>query len=107
MEFALSPETPMALALGLELFMVMWVAMMIAMMFPSVYPMVLLLACISRRPAGLSAESRLPTCIVVAGYLVIWTLIGGVMYLLSLLVHWAHGQSTALTNGLVWSAPSS
>jgi predicted metal-binding membrane protein len=54
-ESALSPEMPMALALGLGLFMAMWVGMMIAMMFPSVYPMVLLLARISRGPAGPSA----------------------------------------------------
>jgi len=54
--------------------------------------MVLLFARISQGQAAPSAQARLPTWIFVTGYLVIWTLIGGVMYLLSLIVHWAIGQ---------------
>jgi len=88
-----SPETSAALALRFGLFLAMWVAMMIAMMFPSVYPMVLLFARVSKGQAGPSAnKAQVPTWIFAAGYLVIWTLMGGVMYLASLLVHWAIGQ---------------
>jgi len=89
---AASTEASTALALGLGLFLAMWVAMMMAMMFPSVYPMVLLFARVSKGQAAPSAQTRVPTWIFVAGYLVIWTLIGGVMYLASLLVHWVNGQ---------------
>jgi predicted metal-binding membrane protein len=93
MASAESPEASTALGLELGLFLAMWVAMMIAMMFPSVYPMVLLFARVSKGQAGTSAnKAQVPTWIFVAGYLVIWTLIGGVMYLASLLVYWANGQ---------------
>jgi predicted metal-binding membrane protein len=78
--------------LGLGLFMAMWVAMMMAMMFPSVYPMVLLFARVSKGQVGQSAQTRVPTWIFVAGYLAIWTLVGGVVYLASLLVRWGNGQ---------------
>jgi predicted metal-binding membrane protein len=91
MTSAVSPEASTALALGFGLFLAMWVAMMIAMMFPSVYPMVLLFARVSKGQAGPAAKAQVPTWIFVAGYLVIWTLIGGVMYLASLLVYWANG----------------
>lgn len=89
---AAATEAPTALALGLGVFLAMWVAMMAAMMFPSVYPMVLLVARISKGQAGRSTQAQLPTWSFVTGYLVIWTLLGGVMYLVSLLVHWATGQ---------------
>jgi predicted metal-binding membrane protein len=81
-----------ALVLGLGLFMAMWVAMMVAMMFPSVYPMVLLFARVSKGQVGQSAHTRVPTGIFVAGYLAIWTLVGGIVYLASLLVRWVNGQ---------------
>jgi predicted metal-binding membrane protein len=89
---AADTEASTALVLGVGLFLAMWVAMMVAMMFPSVYPMVLLFARVSQGQAGPSAQTRVPTWIFVAGYLVIWTLIGGVMYLASLLVGWVNGQ---------------
>jgi predicted metal-binding membrane protein len=89
---AVSTEASTALALGFGLFLAMWMAMMIAMMFPSVYPMVLLFARVSKGQAGLSPRTPVRTWLFVAGYLVIWTLIGGVMYLASLVVHWTSGQ---------------
>jgi predicted metal-binding membrane protein len=78
--------------LGVILFLAMWVAMMIAMMFPSVYPMVLLFARVSKGQAGQSGKRQVPTWVFVAGYLAIWTLFGGLMYLGSLLVQWMGGQ---------------
>jgi predicted metal-binding membrane protein len=81
-----------ALVLGVGLFMVMWVAMMMAMMFPSIYPMVLLFTRVSKGQVSQSAQTRVPTWIFVAGYLAIWTLVGGVVYLTSLLVRWVNGQ---------------
>jgi predicted metal-binding membrane protein len=92
MPSAAKPQASTTLALGVGLFLAMWVAMMVAMMFPSVYPMVLLFARVSKGQAGQSGRTQVPTWIFVAGYLTIWTLIGGVMYLASLLVHWVSGQ---------------
>jgi predicted metal-binding membrane protein len=86
-----SPEATTGLALELGLFLAMWVAMMIAMMFPSVSPMVLLFARVSKRPVGLSGQTQVPTGVFLAGYLVIWTRIGGAMYLASRVMHWASG----------------
>jgi predicted metal-binding membrane protein len=76
------------------LFLAMWVAMMIAMMFPSVYPMVLLFAHVSKRQASQSGKTQVPTWIFVTGYLAIWTLLGGLMYLASLLVQWLGGPGS-------------
>jgi predicted metal-binding membrane protein len=92
MDATATAEASTALALGLGLFLAMWVAMMVAMMFPSAYPMVLLFARVSKGQADQTDRRRVPTWIFVAGYLAIWTLIGGVMYLASLLVHWVGGQ---------------
>jgi predicted metal-binding membrane protein len=65
---------------------------MIAMMFPSVYPMVLLFARVSKGQASQSGKRQVPTWLFVVGYLAVWTLTGGVMYLASLLARWAGGQ---------------
>jgi predicted metal-binding membrane protein len=102
---AATTEVSTALVLGAGLFLSMWVAMMVAMMFPSVYPMVLLFARISKGQAGPSAQTQVPTWIFVAGYLVIWTLIGSVMYLAALVVRWVTGQVSWLGEwGFVGSA---
>ena len=54
------------------LFLVTWLVMMVAMMFPSVAPMVLAYASVSRtRGAG-----YVPTTVFVAGYLLVWTVVG-------------------------------
>ena len=54
------------------LFLITWLVMMVAMMFPSVAPMVLAYASVSRmRGAG-----YVPTAVFVAGYLVVWTVVG-------------------------------
>jgi predicted metal-binding membrane protein len=92
MDSAAKTEASPTLILDLGLFLTMWVAMMIAMMFPSAYPMVLLFARVSKGQADRSDQIQVPTWIFVAGYLAIWMLIGGLIYLASLLVRWIGGQ---------------
>ncbi len=53
-------------------FLAMWVTMMVAMMFPTIAPIVLLHRLVVRRHGG----GRLPTASFVAGYLLVWSLIG-------------------------------
>lgn len=54
------------------LFLAMWVGMMVAMMFPAVAPMVL-----AHRSVVLHrGEGRAPTVAFVAGYLVVWSVVG-------------------------------
>jgi predicted metal-binding membrane protein len=54
------------------LFMSMWLTMMVAMMFPTIAPMVL-----AHRMVVLKrGEGNLPTVVFVAGYLLIWTVVG-------------------------------
>lgn len=62
----------MLMDLTIPLFMVMWLTMMVAMMFPTVAPMVLAhrMVVMQRR------EGSLPTVVFVAGYLLIWAVIG-------------------------------
>jgi predicted metal-binding membrane protein len=81
------------------LFLIMWLAMMVAMMFPSVYPMVLLFARVSGGQSTRTGQSQVPTWIFVAGYLAIWTVVGGVMYLAYLAVRWA---GIYVTGGGYW-----
>jgi predicted metal-binding membrane protein len=97
-EPAAQPKAPTMIALESALFLAMWLAMMIAMMFPSAYPMVLLFARVSKGQPRQSntTGTQVPTWIFVAGYLAIWTLIGGLMYLASLLVRWLGGQMGGL-----------
>jgi predicted metal-binding membrane protein len=92
MDSASTPQASTTIAFEVMLFLAMWITMMIAMMFPSVYPMVLLFARVSKGQASQSDKTQVPTWIFVAGYLVIWTLIGGLLYLASLLVWWVGGQ---------------
>ncbi len=94
MEPTARPEASTTLALEVGLFLAMWVAMMIAMMFPSIYPMVLLFARVSKGQATQFDKTQVPTWMFVAGYLVIWTLLGAVMYLASLFLRWIGGQVT-------------
>jgi predicted metal-binding membrane protein len=93
MDSAAKPEVSTTIVPEIMLFLAMWIAMMIAMMFPSVHPMVLLFARVSKGQTGQSDKTPVPTWIFVAGYLAIWTLLGGLMYLASLLVRWVGGQA--------------
>jgi predicted metal-binding membrane protein len=70
----------------------MWVAMMVAMMFPSVYPMVLLFARVSQGQSAQAGSPQVSIWVFVAGYLVIWTVVGGIMYALYLILRWFGGQ---------------
>jgi predicted metal-binding membrane protein len=92
MDSAAKPEPSTAVALEVMLFLAMWMAMMIAMMFPSVSPMVLLFARVSKGQAAQSDQTQVPTWIFITGYLAIWMLVGGLMYLASLLMRWVGGQ---------------
>jgi predicted metal-binding membrane protein len=98
------PSASTAVALEAVLFLSMWVAMMIAMMFPSVYPMVLLFARVSKGQSTQTGHTQVPTWMFVAGYLVIWTLMGGLMYLASLGIRWLEGHMAWPRN---WASLSS
>ncbi len=58
---------------GLASFLVMWTVMMAAMMFPAVIPVVLAFATLSR---GRGANVPVAAALFVAGYLVVWGLLG-------------------------------
>jgi predicted metal-binding membrane protein len=92
MEPTAMPEASSTMALEAGLFLVMWVAMMVAMMFPSVYPMVLLFARVAKGQSARPGSTQVPTWVFVAGYLVIWTLVGGIMYALYLTLRWLGGH---------------
>jgi predicted metal-binding membrane protein len=70
------------MGLSTPLFLAVWVAMMIATMFPAVAPMVLMFARIgaNKRTAGQTAPS---TWLFVTGYLLVWTALGVVAYVLA------------------------
>jgi predicted metal-binding membrane protein len=75
------------------LFLAMWLAMMVAMMLPSVAPMVLLFARVSKGQAVQTGMAPVPTWLFVAGYLVVWTLVGAAMYPASLGAGWLGAQA--------------
>jgi len=56
------------------LFLLIWLAMMAAMMFPSAWPVVMIYAAVARRRVGGSVP------LFVAGYLLVWEMIGLVAY---------------------------
>jgi predicted metal-binding membrane protein len=64
---------------GLVAFVVAWAVMMVAMMFPAAAPMILLFRTIAtqRRTSG---GAFVPTWIFVAGYLLVWTTIGAMTW---------------------------
>jgi len=77
------------------LYLALWGVMMIAMMFPSVAPMALLFSTISRK----KREQRTPfapTWVFVTGYVVLWTLTGGVAYAGDLIIQSLPGSFPAL-----------
>src|SRR5258706_15889484 len=63
-------DMPFDMSAGL--FLSMWVAMMVAMMFPTIAPIVLLHRSVVLR----RGEGAAPTVAFVAGYLIVWSLIG-------------------------------
>lgn len=66
---------------GFGAFVLAWAVMMAAMMFPAAAPMVLLFqATAARRKAG--GRAFVPTWVFVVGYILVWTVIGGITWLL-------------------------
>lgn len=71
------------MGMNAALFLAVWVAMMIATMFPAVAPMVLMFARIgaNKRTSG---RAYVATWLFVSGYLLVWTALGVVAYVLAL-----------------------
>jgi predicted metal-binding membrane protein len=66
---------------GLGAFVFAWAVMMAAMMFPAAAPMIVLFqATAARRKAA--GRAFVPTWVFVAGYLLVWTVIGGLTWVL-------------------------
>jgi len=66
---------------GFVAFVVAWAVMMAAMMFPAAAPMILLFqATAARRRA--TGRAFVPTWVFIVGYLLVWTSIGGITWLL-------------------------
>ena len=66
---------------GLVAFVVAWAVMMAAMMFPAAAPMLLLYRTVAaQRRAGTGAVA--PTWVFAAGYLLVWTVVGALTWLL-------------------------
>lgn len=68
------------------LFLATWVVMMVAMMFPTAAPMILTFTKVhqSKREKG---QPYIPTWIFVAGYLIVWSIFGIVVYILALFTY--------------------
>jgi predicted metal-binding membrane protein len=66
---------------GFSSFLVAWAVMMVAMMFPAVAPLVLIFRTISAQRAT-AGRAFAPTWIFIAGYLVVWTTIGALSWVL-------------------------
>jgi predicted metal-binding membrane protein len=66
---------------GFVAFVVAWAVMMAAMMFPAAAPMILLFqATAARRKAA--GRAFVPTWVFIVGYLLVWTTIGGITWIL-------------------------
>jgi predicted metal-binding membrane protein len=66
---------------GFVAFVVAWAVMMAAMMFPAAAPMILLFqATAARRKAA--GRAFVPTWVFIVGYLLVWTAIGGITWVL-------------------------
>jgi predicted metal-binding membrane protein len=64
---------------GVAAFVVAWAVMMAAMMFPGLAPMLLTVHAIAVQRRG-SQGAMLPTAVFVAGYLLVWTAVGGLTW---------------------------
>ena len=67
------------------LYVLLWGVMMVAMMFPAIVPVVGLFSTIARRKREQGVPFT-PAWVFVAGYLVLWTLAGGVGYTVDLAI---------------------
>jgi predicted metal-binding membrane protein len=66
---------------GFGAFVLAWAVMMAAMMFPAAVPMILLFqGTAARRKA--TGRAFVPTWVFISGYLLVWTIIGGITWLL-------------------------
>lgn len=97
-----SQSDPMAMSAmpgfeGLVIFLATWVAMMAAMMFPSVAPVVLVYAQYTRQQGG---AWPMLSALFVAGYMLVWSALGIVAYLLVVVL-----APIAAGSGLVQGAP--
>ena len=68
--------------MGIGLFLAIWVVMMVAMMVPATSPMNLAFARVQRE-RGICGRAFVPAWIFVGAYLLIWTLFGGLTYLIA------------------------
>jgi predicted metal-binding membrane protein len=76
---------------GFSAFVLAWAVMMAAMMFPAAAPMIVLFqATAARRKAA--GRAFVPTWIFVLGYLLVWTVIGGITWILVQVASDAAGQ---------------
>lgn len=71
---------PLGSVAGMLAFVAAWVVMMAAMMLPSAAPMILLYRTVAHSQAA-RGNLSVSTWIFVLGYLVVWALFGGVVYL--------------------------
>jgi predicted metal-binding membrane protein len=62
-------------------FVVAWAVMMAAMMFPAAAPMILLFCTVARQRQA-SGGAFVPTWVFVAGYLLVWTAVGAITWVL-------------------------
>jgi predicted metal-binding membrane protein len=62
-------------------FVVAWAVMMAAMMFPAAAPMILLFRTVARQRQA-SGGAFVPTWVFVAGYLLVWTAVGAITWVL-------------------------
>ena len=62
-------------------FVVAWAVMMAAMMFPAAAPMLLLFRTVARQRRA-SGNAFVPTWVFAAGYLLVWTAVGAVTWVL-------------------------
>ncbi len=76
---------------SLTAFVLAWAVMMAAMMFPAAAPMILLFqATAARRKA--TGRAFVPTWVFITGYLLVWTVIGGLTWLLVQVASHVAGQ---------------
>jgi predicted metal-binding membrane protein len=66
---------------GFSAFVVAWAVMMAAMMFPAAAPMILLYRTVARQRRA-SGNAFVPTYVFAAGYLLVWTAVGAVTWVL-------------------------
>jgi predicted metal-binding membrane protein len=66
---------------ALAAFVVAWAVMMAAMMFPAAAPMLLLYRTIATQ-RGASGQAFVPTWVFAAGYLLVWTVVGALTWVL-------------------------